>query len=68
MTTPGYPILWEWGTLFRYFRCATGLFGVVVEARAGGLLPAVGPVLDRLMADPFQQGDVFPAACAKLRP
>ena len=31
----------------------TGLLGVLIEAKTGGLLPVVGPVLDRLMAEGF---------------
>ncbi len=45
--------------MLRYFRCATGLLGVLIEAKAGGLLAGVGPVLDRLLADTFHPGKVF---------
>jgi hypothetical protein len=36
-----------------------GLLGVLIEAKARGLLPAVGPVLDRLIAEGFWLSDAM---------
>ena len=37
----------------------TGLLGVLVEAKGKGLLPAVGPVIDELVASDFWISDVM---------
>lgn len=37
----------------------TGILGVLIEAKARGLLPAVGPVLDQLMAEGFWLSDAM---------